>query len=106
MSNVLEVDKLGYEPHHHRPLRQAGWLISLGLLFQTATLFWSHPMAFLAFIGFGGSLVALGILRYLWSLFSGGQSADAPSPAVPSPAAPSPAAPSLRGTIGAEDKDD
>lgn len=60
-----------------RPLTQAGLLITLGLVVQAVTLYWSHPTAFLAFIGIGGSLVAAGIVRYLWALFSG--AVDTPS---------------------------
>ena len=54
-----------------RPLAQAGVLVSVGLLVQAMTLFWSHPTAFLIFIGLGSLLVALGIVRYLWALISG-----------------------------------
>ena len=54
-----------------RQLAQAGLLISAGLLVQAVTLFWSHPTAFLAFIGAGGSLVAAGVVRYLWALIAG-----------------------------------
>ncbi len=61
-----------------RQLAQAGLLISVGLLVQAVTLFWSHPTAFLVFIGVGGLLVAAGGGRYLWALIAGpGDGGDA-----------------------------
>lgn len=55
-----------------RPLRQAGLLISLGLLVQTVTLYSVHPIAFMTFACVGMLLVAAGILRYLMALVSEG----------------------------------
>ena len=43
----------------------AGVLISMGLLIQAATLYWAHPLTFVAFIVLGGSFVAVGIVLYL-----------------------------------------
>ena len=51
-------------------LRIAGILVLAGLLVELITLKWSHPTAFLFFLMLGGSLMALGILFYLFSLVS------------------------------------
>jgi hypothetical protein len=51
-----------------RRLRQSGFLIILGLLVETFSLLWSRPIAFILFVGAGGSLMAVGILIYLLSL--------------------------------------
>ena len=51
-----------------RRLRQAGFLISFGLLVQAATLYWSHPTAFLVCVGVGTLSVAVGIGHYLLAL--------------------------------------
>lgn len=51
-------------------LRKSGLLIILGLLVEALTLLWNHPLAFIAFIGIGGLLIAIGILLYLWALVS------------------------------------
>ncbi len=53
-----------------RRLKLAGLLVSAGLLVEVGTLYWSHPLAFLAFLGLGGLLVGAGILLYLYSLVS------------------------------------
>ena len=57
-------------PPVSRRLRLAGLLIGLGLLIEASTLIWSHPTAFLAFLGVGAVLVAVGILVYLVSVLS------------------------------------
>jgi hypothetical protein len=54
----------------HRRLKLAGGLISAGILVEIATLYWSHPLTFVAFILLGGSLVGMGVLVYLYSLVS------------------------------------
>jgi len=51
-------------------LRKSGILIILGLLVEALTLVWNHPLAFIAFIGISGLLMAIGILLYLWALVS------------------------------------
>lgn len=51
-----------------RRLRLAGLLLGLGLLIEAATLFWPHPMAFLAFLLLGGLLVVAGIVLYLLTI--------------------------------------
>ena len=57
-----------------RRLRIAGTLLVLGLLIELGSLLWSHPLAFILFIVVGGLLMAAGILVYLYSLVSGGDS--------------------------------
>ena len=51
-------------------LKLAGLLVSGGLVIEIATLYWSHPLVFLVFIGVGAVLVGSGILLYLYSLVS------------------------------------
>ena len=51
-----------------RRLRISGTLIILGLIVEAICLLWSRPLAFVLFIGFGGTLLAAGILFYLYSL--------------------------------------
>jgi hypothetical protein len=53
-----------------RRLRIAGGMIIAGLLVELFSLRWSHPTAFLVFIVFGGALIGIGILFYLYSLVS------------------------------------
>lgn len=43
----------------------SGTLVSIGLLIQAATLYWAHPLTFVAFIVVGGFLVVAGISLYL-----------------------------------------
>lgn len=52
-------------PRMDRRRRMAGFLIGGGLLVETISLFWSHPLAFILFLVVGAGLVALGILFYL-----------------------------------------
>ncbi len=49
-------------------LRWSGRLLTAGLLVQVVTLLWSHPMAFLVFIGLGGSMVSAGVVLYLFAI--------------------------------------
>jgi hypothetical protein len=49
-------------------IRWAGFLISLGLLVQLATLIWTHPLSFTAFILIGCPLMLSGVLLFLYSL--------------------------------------
>jgi hypothetical protein len=55
-------------PKIERRLRISGALLVSGLLVEAASLFWSHPTAFLLFLFFGGFLLAAGIVVYLYSL--------------------------------------
>ena len=51
-------------------IRIAGILLIAGLLVELVTLRWSHPTAFLFFLLLGGTMMALGIVIYLFSLVS------------------------------------
>jgi len=51
-----------------RRLRLSGTLIVIGLVLQGLTLLKIHPLAFIAFLGIGTPIVALGILVYLLAL--------------------------------------
>ena len=51
-----------------RRLRISGLLVALGLIVEAITMLWSHPTAFLVFLLLGGSLVAAGVLLYLFSI--------------------------------------
>lgn len=53
-----------------KKLRIAGIVIILGLLVEALSLVWNHPLSFVAFVGLGGLLLAVGILFYLWALVS------------------------------------
>jgi hypothetical protein len=55
-----------------RRIRVAGGLLIMGLLVELITLRWAHPTAFLFFLALGGSLMALGIGVYLFTLTSSG----------------------------------
>ena len=55
-----------------RRLKLSGLLVALGLSVQALTLFWPHPTAFLVFLMLGGTLVAVGVLIYLFSIASAG----------------------------------
>jgi hypothetical protein len=48
-------------------LRLAGSLVALGLLVQVATLFRAHPYSFLSFLLIGTGLVVVGVLAFLWA---------------------------------------
>ena len=51
-------------------LRLAGLLVIAGVLVQEMTLFWNHPLSFMAFLGLGGLAVFGGIVVYLLALIS------------------------------------
>lgn len=53
-----------------RSYRISGVLLVLGLLTETITLHWVHPLAFIAFFVIGGSLLAAGVLLFLYALVS------------------------------------
>jgi len=53
-----------------RRIRWSGLIIALGLIIQSGTLFWTHPLSFMAFLLIGCPLVAAGLLLYLYSLVS------------------------------------
>lgn len=48
-----------------RRLKLSGGLVSMGIVVEVLTLYWSHPMAFLAFLLLGGAIVAVGIAIYV-----------------------------------------
>ena len=62
------TDSQPTEAAMQRALVQSGAVIALGLLVQMATLPWARPAAFLTFLGVGGTLVVLGVTRYLWAV--------------------------------------
>jgi hypothetical protein len=51
-----------------RRLRISAVCLVAGLLVELFTLFSARPTAFLLFVGFGGLLIAAGILLYLLTL--------------------------------------
>jgi len=65
----MTLQKLGLKGR----LQISGLLIIAGLLVELVTLKWSHPTAFLFFLLLGGSLMGAGILFYLYSLLTAGQ---------------------------------
>lgn len=52
----------------HSKLRRAGVLIIIGLIVQTLSLLWNHPLSFIAFVSIGGLFLAIGIILYLFTL--------------------------------------
>jgi hypothetical protein len=53
-----------------RRLRLAGTLIVAGLVVEGVSLWWNHPLSFVAFLGLGGLLMVVGMLVYLVALVS------------------------------------
>jgi hypothetical protein len=51
-------------------IQLSGALILLGLLAELASLHWSHPISFLAFLALGGLFILGGMLLFLFSLVS------------------------------------
>jgi hypothetical protein len=54
-------------------VRIAGAFVLLGLVVEGLSLMWNHPLSFIAFIGIGGLLLAVGIVTYLFMLLSAGK---------------------------------
>lgn len=52
----------------HSKLRLAGVLIMIGLAVQALSLFWNHPLSFIAFVMIGGLFLGIGIILYLFAL--------------------------------------
>lgn len=50
--------------------RLAGLFIVAGVLVQGLSLFWTHPLSFMAFLGVGSVAVFVGIVVYLLALVS------------------------------------
>jgi len=59
-----------------RRVRLAAILICLGLVVLLLTLIRVHPLAFITFILIGCPLVLAGILLFLYSIVSGGPTAE------------------------------
>jgi hypothetical protein len=53
-----------------RRLRIAGSLVVIGLLIEAICLSWSRPIAFVVLVVFGGALIGIGVLFFLYSLVS------------------------------------
>src|SRR5262245_45533728 len=51
-----------------RRIRWAAVLVAIGIGIQLASLYWDHPLSFMAFLGLGCPVVLLGVLLYLYSL--------------------------------------
>ena len=51
-------------------LRLSGTFIIVGLLIEGVSLFWNHPLSFVAFIGIGGFAIGLGVIIFLLALVS------------------------------------
>lgn len=52
----------------HSKLRISGQFVVLGLVVEAISLFWNHPLSFIAFTAAGGLLLAIGIVLYLITL--------------------------------------
>lgn len=48
--------------------RLSGGLLIAGLCIEAISLFWIHPLAFLAFFVIGGTFLGAGILLFLYSI--------------------------------------
>jgi hypothetical protein len=57
-----------------RQIRWSGALVAAGLILQTLSMLWTHPLAFLFFLMVGCPLVAAGILSFLYALVREGAS--------------------------------
>jgi polyferredoxin len=53
-------------------VRIAGVLILLGLIVESLSLMWNHPLSFIAFLAVGGLLLAAGVVVYLLMLLFAG----------------------------------
>jgi hypothetical protein len=62
--NPMKLREIGIR----RFLQVASGLIILGLLVETASLLWIHPLSFVLFTFVGATLMGLGIVVYLISL--------------------------------------
>jgi len=57
-------------------LRRASLIIAAGLMLQFLSLIPLHPLAFIAFVGLGVPVMALGVIFFLWSLVSDSSPSD------------------------------
>lgn len=62
-------------------IRVASVIVTLGLIIALVSLVVNHPVAFVAFLGFGVLLITIGILMYLIALLRGGTHVP-PTPAA------------------------
>ena len=53
-------------------VRIAGVLVLLGLVVESFSLMWNHPLSFVAFLAVGGLLLGAGIVVYLLMLLFAG----------------------------------
>jgi hypothetical protein len=51
-------------------LRRAALIVAAGLFLQFLSLLPLHPLAFIAFVGLGVPVMAVGVIFFLWSLVS------------------------------------
>ena len=49
-------------------IRRSALLVASGFAILLVSLFWKHPLSFMAFLGFGCPLILGGVLLYLYSL--------------------------------------
>jgi hypothetical protein len=54
-----------------RRLRISGIFVICGLLIEALCLMWARPIAFVVLVVFGGALIGIGVLFFLYSLVSG-----------------------------------
>lgn len=53
-----------------RQIRWSGAMVAAGLILQTLSMLWTHPLAFMFFLMVGCPLVGAGILSFLYALVS------------------------------------
>jgi hypothetical protein len=53
---------------HEAKMRRASLIIATGLFLQFLTLLPLHPLAFIAFVGIGVPIMAIGVILFLFSL--------------------------------------
>ena len=51
-------------------IRWSGALVAAGLILQTLSMLWTHPLAFMFFLMVGCPLIGAGILSFLYALVS------------------------------------
>ena len=57
-------------------LRRASLIVAAGLLLQFLSLLPLHPLAFIAFVGLGVPIMAVGVIFFLLSLVSHSESVE------------------------------
>ena len=53
-----------------RQIRWSGAMVAAGLILQTLSMLWTHPLAFMFFLMVGCPLIGAGILSFLYALVS------------------------------------